>query len=147
MDGRKRIRTKYNREWRLRNPDKMKAHRRRHKAYNKKYLAIYRQTVACKYSSLKSRATKRNIHFLIPREDFIRWFKKESKICHYCGKEITMGISGIRKNWLTIDRKNNKFPYVIGNIVISCYKCNLIKADDISYETMILIGKILKVER
>ncbi len=138
-----------NKLWRKNNPKKEKARQQRQKnsGYTSAYLKKYRQTVNCKFSVLRSRAWRRSILFLITKEKFIEWFNKQPRICRYCSVKVTMGIAGVRKNWLTIDRKNNNGSYFIDNIIISCHRCNLLKADDISYKVMIKIGKIIAKEK
>ncbi len=146
MTGKKRNRTEYHREWRKNNPKKEKARLQRQKdsGYTETYQKKYRTTLECKYSSLKSRAKQRKIPFKMDKEIFIGWLKSHKRICHYCGEKVTMGISGKRKQWLTIDRINNDTGYEIQNIVVSCYRCNIMKSDDIPYGLMRGIGRMIQ---
>ncbi len=134
-----------NKVWRKNNPDKVKATHKRQKdsGYFSAYQAKYRKTVGCKYSCLRARAKRRGIDFCIHKNSFLYWFENQNRRCHYCKVETTMGVSGNRKRWLTIERVINTLPYALSNIVISCYRCNLIKSNDIGYEQMVKIGKVL----
>jgi len=137
-----------NKEWRRNNPDKVKkAHRKQQESgYSYLYQKKYRTTLECKYSSLKGRAKQRNIPFDLNKDIFIKWLKGIYH-CIYCGIKVTRGISGSRKRWQTIDRIDNKKGYFIGNIVCSCYRCNLIKSDSIPFFAMKEIGKVLEKVR
>ena len=148
MIGKRKSRTEYHREWRKNNPEKVKAIRQKQQdsGYCHAYNKSYRATLICKYSQLKSKARVRKIQFDLEKDIFIKWLKN-IKHCIYCNIEVTRGIKGNRKNWQTIDRMDNKLGYFIGNIVCSCYRCNILKSDDISFFTMREIGKILEKAR
>ena len=83
-------------------------------------------------------------------DEFLEWYKKEEKVCYYCGlteensQEIvhkgiltsnrfpTGGIfsQGVNRGyWLEIDRKEPKGQYSLNNCVLSCYFCNNDKSD------------------
>jgi len=138
-----------NRLWRLANPDKVRAIKQRQKenGYTDWFQRQYRTTAASKYSSLKSRARDRGIEFGIPKEEFIEWFDEHPKYCSYCNMELTIGTNGNHKVWLTVDRKNNDNCYTMDNITISCMRCNLMKSNDISYELMVKVGKLIEADR
>ena len=144
LKNKKRIAEK-DRKCRKNNPDKVEVIRQRQKesGYTAKYQKQYRKTIACKYSVLKSRAKQRGIAFCIDKTEFFNWFAKQQQKCIYCGVDTTMGLGQNRKTWLTIDRMDNDKSYILDNIVISCYRCNILKADDISYKTMIKIGQLI----
>ena len=82
------------------------------------------------YSSYVSNARKRSISFELLHEDFIRIC---SGPCSYCGLEP----SNIRKSnslgldvvYNGIDRVDNAFGYVLGNVATSCTRCNHAKHD------------------
>lgn len=98
------------------------------------------------YTALKSRAKQRTIPFNLNKEEFIKWYKKQTQICTYCGRtieEINKTQFG-RSNKLTIDRKDNNKGYELNNIVLACMRCNYIKSDYFTEQEMIQIGKIIK---
>lgn len=136
-----------NKLWRKNNPYKVKkAHQKQiDSGYTKKYQIKYRQTLACKYSSLKGRAKQRKIPFDLDKDIFIKWLKTHKRKCCYCNAKVTMGTTGKRKSWLTIDRINNDVGYEIQNIVVSCYRCNILKSDDIPYGLMRQIGRCIQI--
>ena len=138
-----------NKEWRQNNPDKVNAIRRKQKksGYIDAYQREYRKTSMSRYSALKSRARARGIEFAIPKGDFLRWFDEHPKYCSYCNVDLTVGTNGKHKIWLTVDRKDNDKHYTMDNIVISCMRCNLMKSNDISYELMVEVGKLLEADR
>ena len=68
-------------------------------------------------TKLKNSAKRRKIDFNFSVDDFIAI--KKLDICFYCGK------SQIVK---TIDRVNNTIGYSKNNCVMSCHKCNRLKA-------------------
>ncbi len=140
---------KKNKLWRLNNPDKVEVIRQRqsHSGYTAWYQKQYRKTSSSKYSVLKSRAGARGIRFDIPKAEFQRWFDEHPKYCSYCDVELTVGTNGKHKIWLTIDRKDNDKHYTMGNVTISCMRCNLMKSNDISYELMVKIGKLIEADR
>ena len=138
---------KKNRLWRLNNPGKEMARRQRQKesGYTTAYQKNYRTTAQSKYSALRSRAKARGISFQIDRGTFLYWFNEQPKTCRYCHTPVSSS-GGERNKWLTVDRMDNSEPYVIGNITISCFRCNLLKSADISFTMMLQIGKLLEGE-
>ena len=131
--------------WVLRNPEKERARAERQKesGYTSAYQKHYRTTAQSKFSALRSRAATRGIPFNIDRDTFIYWFNEQPKHCRYCKTPVSSN-GGARKKWLTIDRMDNSESYYIRNITISCYRCNILKADDISFLAMIEIGGIIE---
>lgn len=94
----------------------------------------------------------KNDRLNITQEEFIKWYIIIEKVCHYCGitqEEWNNGTTKRNKRFhrLTIDRKDNNKPYEIGNIAISCFTCNMIKADIFTEEEMIIIGLVIKNKR
>jgi len=100
------------------------------------------------YSKIKQGAKERNIDFNISKPDFIKWYINQTKVCVYCKRlesDIVKDYRGTYRR-LSIDRKINNKGYKTNNIVLACLRCNTIKSNDISYEKMIKIGKILSKE-
>lgn len=88
-----------------------------------------------KYNSYKTSANKRNIEFLITKEDF------ESIIlqnCYICGKNK----SETHNNG--IDRFDNNIGYLFENCRSCCGQCNFIKKD-LSYKDM--IDKMINIHK
>ena len=121
------------------------------RAYSKKY----RKTASGIYQLIKSRNTfrrNRPNQFLLPkpvkisREDFVKWYDNEPKVCVYCGltepeaKKFIVFCSG-RFGRLTIECKDNEAGYVDGNLALACYKCNITKNNMLTYEEMLYVGK------
>ena len=100
------------------------------------------------YAVIKSSARRRNLSCNINREEFILWYNNQEKLCHYCNKTEKDALNDMNRKMkrLSIDRKDNSIGYQLDNIVLACYKCNMIKSNDISYEKMLNIGGILKNE-
>ncbi len=112
--------------------------------YMARYARSYRKhqqgTPQGRFRSLKDGARIRGQQCLISKGEFLIWFSNESKICHYCCRDINM--VGVRTlDSLTIDRRNNELGYQLGNIVIACRRCNLIKGSWFSEEQMLEIAR------
>lgn len=113
----------------------------------------YTRTSKGIYGGLKTSCKqKKNNRLKISQQDFINWYEKELKVCHYCSitlEEWLLQVGG-RSNWykrLTIDRKDNNKDYELGNLVLCCYNCNTVKADIFTEQEMLEIGKIIKRKR
>jgi hypothetical protein len=79
------------------------------------------------YNQYKKSAKKRNYEFLLNREDFINL---TSKNCNYCGTPPSSLKYIGRKDkykYNGIDRVNNNFGYIKGNVVTCCRECNRMK--------------------
>jgi len=87
------------------------------------------------YHLLKENCRKKKREFPLKQKDFLNWYNKEDKVCHYCGipeTEIEILNKHFNKEYtsrLTIDRVDNNKPYQIDNIVLACMYCNRIKSD------------------
>ena len=105
----------------------------------------WRLTINGIFISLRNRKRK---DFNLNKEEFIKWYENQDKKCSYCNltlEEIRKLPSPYnRKNGLakySIDRKNNDLGYTIDNITLSCFTCNTIKNNFLTYEEMLKIGK------
>lgn len=97
------------------------------------------------YATIKMSSIKRNVDLIMTLEEFMVWYASQNRICVYCKRdesEVIKDRSGRFKR-LTIDRKDNDKGYTVDNLVLACYRCNDIKSDDISYEKMLEIGRII----
>jgi hypothetical protein len=81
------------------------------------------------------------------KEEFLLWYSNQKKICHYCGIEeksiISKGIMS-KTSRLTVDQLLPNKGYRIGNIVLACPMCNLVKGNYFTEKEMLIIGKIIK---
>jgi hypothetical protein len=62
------------------------------------------------------------------------------KTCHYCD-------GGLPEAGCALDRKDSSVGYTINNVVPCCSECNEIKGDNLTYEEMVEIAKLLKALR
>jgi len=106
----------------------------------------YSQTPEGIYAHIKGGANHRSIVFNLIKEDFVKWYENQEKICIYCGRIEDEAIKDRNGNYkrLSIDRKNNNLGYQLDNIVLCCHRCNTIKSKTFTYEQMIRVGNILK---
>ena len=113
---------KYAKIWRLNNPAKAKASRRRYYLQNKVKIKIkvsLRRTtsISAIYSIYKSQAKVRKIEFMLSFDEFKSFWREP---CHYCNSPIkTIGL----------DRIDPSQGYNIWNIVSCCGMCNYMKLD------------------
>ncbi len=124
----------YYREWKAKNPEKVKASHLRYRLKNpikmresnvrwrlknkeqqKLYYKHYRLTPRSKFRKYRESASKRGYSFELTFETFQSLIL--SKKCHYCGKEGKVGI----------DRVLNKIGYLVDNVVACCWPCNRLK--------------------
>ncbi len=97
-----------------------------------------------------NRRLKSQKNSFIDFQDFLDWYNKREKACHYCGlkeeesQEIVLksklksrrfpqdgktGRGQGRGKWLEVDRRKPDENYSRGNCVLSCYFCNNDKSD------------------
>ena len=109
----------------------------------------YFKTASGIYAYLKGRMTRANKLDLLklPKEDFIKWYDSQEKICFYCKRTLQEVITDkmqprktIRR--LSIDRIDNNKGYEKDNIVLACGKCNKIKNDFFTKNEMLKIIEI-----
>jgi len=104
-------------------------------------------------------AFKEQFEKQLPLKAFRAYYGKNDKDreCGYCGiKESEIGKLAIKKQIRTkryyhrgktmeVDRIDPNKPYVLGNIIPSCYWCNNAKTDEFSYEEFKKIAKNITV--
>jgi hypothetical protein len=124
----------------------LKNYRGKHKNKMQNYSKIWRYTIKGIYFHLKNKSKRRNIEFNITKEDFIRWYNNQEKKCCYCNRTEKEVINDAnQKSYrLTYDRKDNNKGYTIDNIILACYRCNMIKSAEFTFEQMLKIGKFLQ---
>lgn len=107
--------------------------------YNKKRLDIGVKILGSKMwanrqlCKMRSRAKHKNMEFKLSKKELILL---RNKPCTYCHRKLPM-------NETSIDRKDNSIGYLESNCVPSCRMCNTIKGEHLTYEEMILVGKII----
>jgi hypothetical protein len=100
-------------------------------AGKKSISSIHKQAVAKLYQHKRWDAEK-GYQTTIELEDIVNALKSK---CVYCDNNAT-----------NVDRKNSNLGHLKENCVPCCGRCNRVKNNCISYETMLKIGKILKEE-
>lgn len=122
------------------------------KTCNNARTKAFRESPSGIYTSIKGRTKfyKKNYNIRykpvnVSREDFVTWYKDEPKSCTYCGVSESQlkrlnGPHYNRVHRLTVDCIDNVVGYAIGNIVLACNRCNLIKSNVFTFEEMMEIG-------
>lgn len=106
----------------------------------------YSLTPAGIYGSIKGRLNfYHKKPFTISQDDFLEWYATQPQHCVYCGLKAEdlpliedRIINASRR--LTIDCIDNEEGYVLGNLALSCMRCNYLKNDFLSSEEMLEIG-------
>lgn len=102
-----------------------------------------------KWNQLRCGARSRGLTFALTAEEYAAWWKKTPDACHYCGLTTALfhelraliltlpslkHFSGMFGNvayrkaqHLTIDRRNSRDGYYVGNLAKACWICNCIK--------------------
>ncbi len=103
------------------------------------------------YSIIKSALKDKNNHrkalLKISKEDFVKWYNSQEKICFYCKRtlgETQTDILNRKVHRLTIDRIDNNKGYEKGNLVLACLRCNAIKNNYFTKDEMLEIGEIIR---
>lgn len=118
-----------NRKWRIKKYGSVNGY---HKEYCNK---IQGGNPGVIYSKKKCNAKSNGIEFLLKRDEFISWYKEQPRQCTYCGlpeheiSRLTAYMPNTNTHRLTLDRIDSSKGYEIGNICLSCARCNLIKSD------------------
>lgn len=94
------------------------------------------------YYGLKRNVKHRGSKLNLTRTEFKKWFDIEIKdgVCFYCQQKLDPS-APYQLNGVTIDRMDNTKGYEIGNIVLACRRCNIIKGSWFSFEDMIEIAE------
>jgi len=117
------------------------------KECNKELTAFFRRTPSGIFTTLKAQAKFRKHHpFYLGRQEFIEWYEEQNKQCVYCDLPEDL-VSLLQKHFrsraqrLTIDCIDGDAGYKLGNIVLSCDRCNTIKGNMFSFEEMRAVGQ------
>lgn len=103
-------------------------------------MADYSTTPTERYRQIKRRAPLRNVKLTIGKGEFIEWFNSQANVCYYCGNPLTGYRNGSLRG-LTIDRKDNARGYELGNLTLSCMRCNVMKGSWLTEKQMIDAAK------
>jgi len=127
---------KNNKEWRLKNKDRVKNYKSNHNKANSEQKRIWRtayySTVHGRFIQYRNTAKYRSIPFEITEEQFATFWQK---LCYYCGSDVkTVGL----------DRIDNSKGYVEDNIVSCCETCNSMKLHSSQQAFYDQIAKIFK---
>lgn len=115
-------------EWRKRNPEKVKRYRQIN--YDKSKLSG-----GHRYWKLRRASKRIGIECNWGKEDFIKWYLKQDKVCFYCDR-LLVETSKTIDTGLTLDRLDNTRPYEPENVVLCCRRCNTIKGAWLTAEAM-----------
>ena len=89
---------------------------------------------------LKSNSRVKKREFLLDKDEFIKWYLAQNKICHYC--QLPEG-----ENRLEIDRMDNSIGYILTNITLACEQCNGVKGKYLTYNEMKIVGELVMKKR
>lgn len=107
------------------------------RAYHRIYNKTYRRTPRGIYYQLKCNATH-PVEFTA--DEFVEWFNIQKLYCYYCQQNLDRR-GGANMNALTIDRKDSDQDYALGNITISCRRCNQGKSNVFTEQQMLEIAE------
>lgn len=102
------------------------------------------------YSFYKNNCQKRGRGFQIDLDLFKETINKN---CHYCNKRPSNTVRGrgphshTSMRYSGIDRKDNSRGYTPDNCVPCCHECNEIKSDNLTYEEMLEVARVLRAIR
>lgn len=95
------------------------------------------------FNILTSQAKRRGIPVQLSYEEFVEFTSIVE--CVYCKTPVSWlkhHTKGCEKR-TNLDRKNNTLGYSRENCVVCCYRCNSLKLNQLTYEQMLEIGKLL----
>lgn len=145
----KKYKIKYRKEHKKEADEYSENYRKKFKSKIHKSQKLYRTTVNGIYTTLKCRIRKTKIKFNISKKDFLDWYDKQEKKCHYCERsidEIKLNKRELNrfKMRLSIDRVDNSVGYILKNMVLACYRCNSMKSDYFTEKEMLKIGNFIR---
>lgn len=119
----------------------------------------------CQFSSMETRAVERykdkrraaarrhdgSDWLSISQADFVSWYLRQPDRCHYCHttydelRKLRLKRSswGYYVSW-DIDRLDSARPYEAGNMVLSCFMCNMAKGNYFTAAEAAIIGKAVR---
>lgn len=108
------------------------------KNYGSIYYVHSKDPAKTKFKSLRTNCPKRGIEFKLNLDEFRKWYSNQERNCFYCGRQLSQFKKG--DDGLTIDRLENAIGYEITNIVLCCWRCNVIKGYWFTSQEMIEIA-------
>lgn len=114
----------YNRKWAKENPDRISAAQYRYRVKNPQKLLFLKS---------RARAAKAGVAFTIKQSDIVIPLR-----CPIFGFLIDVG--GLKDFSPSLDRIDNRFGYVPGNVQVISWRANRLKGDA-TLEEMVLLGK------
>ncbi|GAH12301.1 unnamed protein product [marine sediment metagenome] len=96
---------------------------------------------------LRARNGEKRAEVKMIRDEFVKWYSKQKRECHYCGipEEILIQLPEFQRGKsyqrLEIDRMDNLKSYQLDNITLACPMCNVIKNKLLNVEEMEEIGQ------
>lgn len=90
------------------------------------------------HNALKQRSKANNWEEVCAKEEFLQWRRSQKRVCYYCGiPESDVHKQGVKNTRaggnmpeaLGNDRWDSNKPYVISNLVLSCFACNQLKSN------------------
>ena len=126
------------------------------KEYNQKYYEKNKERGRIRshlpqefFSPILYRAKKRNLECMT-KEEFIDWYNNQKRECHYCKRSeeeaCKQTVNGKKYERLSIDRKDNTRGYSLNNIVLACFRCNVVKSDYFTEQEMFQISAIINIK-
>jgi hypothetical protein len=109
------------RRWYLENREIVKKQSNDYYHNHPEQIAIYRNSIDSKFSQYRSLAKRRNISFLLTKDQFATFWQKP---CYYGGNK-----PGHEIETIGIDRIDSSKGYSIENCVPCCFRCNIAKND------------------
>lgn len=101
----------------------------------------YWQSARGRASHMKVQARQRGIPCNITINQFEEWYNQQAKRCFYCNAWLTLNGTHGTIHSVSIDRLDNMKGYTLGNIILSCRRCNRVKSNTFTAEQMQEIGK------
>lgn len=126
----------YMRDWYKKDKEKSPE---KHKAKQKRDYQLARESGRHRYQNLRTHAKKKGLE-CFSQKDFIKWFDSQDKVCVYCdiGQEVSIEKSG---KVLQVDRLDCNKGYILGNISLACFMCNVIKNNFLTQKETRFIGQ------
>lgn len=102
----------------------------------------YRSRLINKYHAFKCNAKRRGIDVGLSSTEFESWLEaeREEGACFYCQGLLDFDEPHSLQG-LTIDRMDTTKGYTIGNMVVACRRCNVIKGNWFTFDEMIELAE------
>jgi hypothetical protein len=102
----------------------------------------------CPYCAGKKAISKLHTVAVAKLYQHKRWDSSKGFICKLTVEDIVLALQSkcvyCDRQATNVDRKNSNLGHFKENCVPCCGRCNMVKSNRVSYETMLEIGKVLK---